>query len=71
MNSSTVRLIATCDFCKTKNELTMSETPPGAHVKCSSCGGLLGTFESLMDRAKEDDVQIVHPATVSPAEDIS
>jgi hypothetical protein len=47
--SETISLSAECDFCGASNEMTMSGVGPCQDVRCSLCGGRLGTVEELRE----------------------
>ena len=55
----TVRLTATCDFCWTINELTISAVPDEQQIHCSTCGGSLGSLGELKHRT--DDLRAREP----------
>jgi hypothetical protein len=47
-----VRLTATCDFCWTINELTITAVADEQQVHCSTCGAELGSLGDLRRRNK-------------------
>ena len=62
-----VHLTATCDFCWTINELTISDVPDEQQIHCSTCGGSLGSLGELKRRNEEfkdheHDRRVTHPA---------
>ena len=43
-----LRVSATCGYCATVNQLVVASIPSGEEeVRCSVCGGLLGTLGEL------------------------
>jgi hypothetical protein len=43
-----LRVSATCGYCATVNQLVVASIPSGEEeVRCSLCGGLLGTLDEL------------------------
>jgi hypothetical protein len=67
LRTHAIRLMATCDFCWTINELTVSAVPDEQQVHCSTCGGALGSLGELKRRheevkAREPDRTVAHHA---------
>jgi DNA-directed RNA polymerase subunit RPC12/RpoP len=58
-SNKAVHVTVTCDFCGTKNELTITEIHATQPIKCSTCGGLLGTVADLMDEEAREDIASV------------
>ena len=64
---NTVRLTATCDFCWTINDLTISDVPDEQQVHCSTCGGSLGSLGELKHRHEDPKTRESHRTSAHPA----